>query len=207
TFFLDEIADISPTIQTKLLRVLQEGEIRRVGDTESRHVNVRIISATNKTLKTEVESSKFREDLYYRLNVITIHLPALRERVGDIPLLVQHNLIKFSNKHNVPLKRISPRAMQALANYHWPGNVRELINTIERAMILSGEDIINVEDLYIPEIESLASKRQTLKEHEREVVLKTLDECGNNKTKTAELLGVSLRWLHYKLNEWKKPEE
>jgi Nif-specific regulatory protein len=207
TFFLDEIADISPTIQTKLLRVVQEGEIRRVGDTESKHVNVRIISATNKSLKSEVEIGKFREDLYYRLNVITIHLPALRERVGDIPLLVQHNLIKFSNKHNVPLKRVSPRAMQALANYHWPGNVRELINTIERSMILSDGDIINVEDLYIPEVELLSQKRRTLKEYEKEVVTRTLDECGNNKTKTAELLGVSLRWLHYKLNEWKKPEE
>lgn len=204
SFFLDEIADISPTIQTKLLRVLQDGEIRRVGDTESRRVNVRIISATNKSLKREVDEGNFREDLYYRLNVITINLPPLRERMGDIPLLVHHNLARFAQKHNTPIRRISPRAMQALANYYWPGNVRELINTIERAVILADGEVISVNDLYIPEAESLANKRQTLKEHEREVVIKTLEECGNNKTRTAELLGVSLRWLHYKLNEWQK---
>ncbi|MBM3329417.1 MAG: GAF domain-containing protein, partial [Calditrichaeota bacterium] len=133
TFLLDEIADISPTIQTKLLRVLQDGEIRRVGDTESRRVNVRIISATNKSLKAEVDAGRFREDLYYRLNVLSIHLPALRERTGDIPLLAQHFLKVTALKTGTPVKRMTPRALQAMANYHWPGNVRELENTIERA--------------------------------------------------------------------------
>ncbi len=204
TFFLDEIADISPTIQTKLLRVLQEGEIRRVGDTVSQRVDVRIISATNKSLKEEVEKGKFREDLYYRLNVITINLPLLRERYGDIPLLVNHYLVKFAETNNTPLKKVSPMAMEALANYHWPGNVRELLNTIERASILSSDDWIKVEDLFIPEAEKLATGHKTLKNHEKEIVMKTLEDCGNNKTKTAEILGVSLRWLHYKLNEWKK---
>ncbi|MDP8241154.1 MAG: sigma 54-interacting transcriptional regulator [Candidatus Hatepunaea meridiana] len=204
TFFLDEIADISPTIQTKLLRVVQEGEIRRVGDTVSQKVNVRIISATNKNLKDEVDAGNFREDLFYRLNVITIRLPALNERIGDIPLLVNHYLKMFSDINNVPVKKISPKAMEILSNYHWPGNVRELLNTIERAVILAEGEIINADDLFIPDSEKLATGRKTLKEHEKELVLKTLEDYGNNKTKTAELLGVSLRWLHYKLNEWKK---
>jgi len=207
TFFLDEIADISPTIQAKLLRVLQEGEIRRVGDTESRRVNVRIISATNKSLKGEVEAGKFREDLYYRLNVISIHLPPLRERTGDIPLLIHYFLTELATKTHTSIKKVAPRAMQALSNYNWPGNVRELENTIERAHLLSEGDLIDVEDLFIPEAQELAIKLKTLKDYEREIVLRVLKECGGNKTQTAETLGVSLRWLHYKLNEWKaKPE-
>jgi len=204
TFFLDEIADISPTIQAKLLRVLQEGEIRRVGDTESRRVNVRIISATNRGLKREVEAGRFREDLYYRLNVISIRLPALRERTGDLPLLVNHFLKRFAEKNRNPLKHITPRALQVLANYTWPGNVRELENTIERAIILSENDSIDTEDLFIPEVEDLPQAPKSLKEHERDIVLKILEECGGNRTKTAEILGVSLRWLHYKLTEWKE---
>nr|MBC8465592.1 sigma-54-dependent Fis family transcriptional regulator [bacterium] len=207
TFFLDEIGDISPAIQTKLLRAIQEGEIRRVGDTVSRKVNVRIISATNKSLKEEVEKGNFREDLFYRLNVITLRLPSLRERPGDIPLLVRHFLNRFSEKNNTPLKKVSPKAMQALANYRWPGNIRELENTIERAVILSEDDLIELEDLFIPDAESLSEKPMTLKDYEREIVCKVLDDCGGNKTKTAEILGVSLRWLHYKLSEWKKKSE
>ncbi len=206
TFFLDEIADISPTIQTKLLRVIQEGEIRRVGDTESRIVDVRIISATNKDLKSEVENGKFREDLFYRLNVITVRLPALRERVGDIPLIAQHFLKIYIERNKLKNKKISPHAMQALANYSWPGNVRELENTIERAVLLSEGDAILIKDLFIPETELKTSHQMTLKDYERELVEKTLEECSNNKTKSAEILGVSLRWLHYKLNEWKKTE-
>jgi len=201
TFFLDEIADISPTIQTKLLRVLQDGEIRRVGDTEARRVNVRIISATNKSLKGEVEQNRFREDLFYRLNVITVKLPALRERQSDIPLLVNH-FLSVAAKRGQNTKRITSRALQALVNYDWPGNVRELVNTIERAYLLSEGDTIDVGDLFIPEAEQLSLRRRTLKDFERDIVLKVLKEYGDNKTLTAESLGVSLRWLHYKLNEW-----
>jgi len=204
TFFLDEIADISPAIQAKLLRVIQEGEIRRVGDTDALNVNVRIISATNKDLKAEVESGRFREDLFYRLNVITIDLPPLRDRTGDIPLLVRHFLSRFAEKNKMPVKKVSPKAVQALSNYSWPGNVRELENTIERALILAEKDTIDVQDLFIPEAEALSEKPKTLKDYEREIVLKVLEDCGGNKTKTSEILGVSLRWLHYKLSEWKK---
>jgi len=206
TFFLDEIADISPTIQAKLLRVIQEGEIRRVGDTEARHVNLRIISATNKNLKEEVNGGRFREDLYYRLNVITITLPPLRERVGDIPLLASHFIEKVAEKNHIPAKHLTSRALRALENYNWPGNVRELYNTIERAMILSQGEEIDAEDLFIPRSETMYVGRKPLKDIEREVVLKTLEEFGHNKTRTADALGVSLRWLHYKINEWKNQD-
>jgi Nif-specific regulatory protein len=204
TFFLDEIADIPPLIQAKLLRVLQDGEIRRVGDTEVRHVDVRIISATNKNLEEQVEEGKFREDLFYRLNVITIDMPPLRDRKGDIPLLVQHFLDVFSVRNNTPIKKITQAAMKALENYNWPGNVRELENTLERAVVLSGERPITLESLIIPQARELAGGRKTLKEHEKEVVLRTLEEFSGNKTKTAEALDVSLRWLHYKLAEWRE---
>lgn len=202
TFFLDEIADISPTIQAKLLRVLQEGIFRRVGDTEDRKVDVRIISATNKDLRSEVHKGNFREDLFYRLNVITVTMPPLRERRSDIPLLIQHFLKRIAENTKQKPKRIHSIAMKALTAYDWPGNVRELQNTIERAVVLSGDNIITLDDLLIPEAESSALSPKTLKEQEREIVLKTLQECEGNKTRTADVLGVSLRWLHYKLNEW-----
>ena len=203
TFFLDEIADISPTIQAKLLRVLQEGTFRRVGDTEDRSVDVRIISATNKSLRMEVKKANFREDLFYRLNVISIIMPPLRERRSDIRLLVAYFLRKIAQKTNRKPKTLSAEALRALTNYHWPGNVRELENTIERAVVLAGDvAVIGLDDLIIPEAETETLTPRSLKEQEREIVLKTLQECEGNKTKTAEILGVSLRWLHYKLNEW-----
>ncbi|MBZ0263476.1 sigma 54-interacting transcriptional regulator [bacterium] len=206
TFFLDEIADISPTIQTKLLRVLQDGVIRRVGGTETLHVDVRIISATNKSLTKEVEEGRFREDLFYRLNVISIHMPALRERRSDIPQLANHFIKKAATKKNSNEKTLTADALRAIQDYEWPGNVRELENAIERAFILSGENTsINADDLIIPR--TAESGRKTLKDYEREVVMRTLDEMSGNKTRTAEVLGVSLRWLHYRLNEWKKEDK
>jgi len=202
TFFLDEIAEISPQIQAKLLRVLQEGEIRRVGDTEARKVDVRIISATNRNLREEVDKKVFREDLYYRLNVIQIKMPPLRERHGDIQLLAKHFLKKFAKKRAEKPKILSREAMRLLEKYHWPGNVRELENCLERAIVLSIFEEIQAEDLLIPAASQTDSSRKTLKELEKEFVLHTLEEENGNKTKTAEILGVSLRWLHYKLNEW-----
>ena len=204
TFFLDEIADIPPLIQAKLLRVLQDGEMRRVGDTETRHVDVRIISATNRSLEKQVEGGLFREDLFYRLNVITIKMPPLRDRKGDSQILVQHFLDKFAARTGIPPKKITQAAMKALENYAWPGNVRELENTLERAVVLSQERPITLESLIIPKARELAGGRKTLKEHEKEVVMRTLEESGGNKTKTAEALDVSLRWLHYKLAEWRE---
>jgi Nif-specific regulatory protein len=203
TFFLDEVADIPVSIQTKLLRVLQDGEFRRVGDTENRKVDVRIVSATNKSLSREVERGAFREDLYYRLNVISVHMPPLRERTGDCALLVQHFLTKHAAKSNDRLKRITHDAMRILESYHWPGNVRELENAVERAIVLAEDRDISPSELIIPRVAKPAGQAKSLKEYERELVIKTLEEMKGNKTHTAEALGVSLRWLHYKLAEWK----
>lgn len=203
TFFLDEIADIPASIQSKLLRFLQDGEFRRVGDTETRRVNVRVISATNKPLAKEVEKGNFREDLFYRLNVITISMPPLRDRDGDLPVLVRHFLHKYAAKTGTQEKKIMHEAMRMLASYHWPGNVRELENAVERAIVLAGDRDISPEELIIPRVIKAPGGSRSLREHEREYVLRTLEEMGGNKTKTAAALGVSLRWLHYKLAEWK----
>lgn len=205
SFFLDEVADIPTSVQAKLLRVLQDGEFRRVGDTETRKVDVRIISATNKSLVKEVERGSFREDLFYRLNVITIHMPPLRDRIGDIPLLVQCFLNKHAQKAGSRVKRISPEALRIVEAYHWPGNVRELENAMERAIVLAEERDITPNELIIPRVAKPLGSAKSLKEYERELVMKTLDEMRGNKTRTAEALGVSLRWLHYKLSDWKVP--
>ncbi len=207
TFFLDEIGEISPQIQTKLLRVIQEGEIRRVGDTDSRKVNVRIISATNRDLWDEVKKGRFREDLYYRLNVIQIKMPPLRERHGDVPLLARHFLKKFAKNKLEKSLSLSRESLRVMERYLWPGNVRELENCIERAVLLSTGLIIGPEDLFIPQTEEENGSRKTLKEMEKDIVIKTLEEEGGNKTRTAEVLGVSLRWLHYKMNEWNVSEK
>ncbi len=203
SFFLDEVADIPTSVQAKLLRVLQDGEFRRVGDTETRKVDVRIISATNRSLAKEVERGSFREDLFYRLNVITIHMPPLRDRIGDIPLLVQHFLAKHAQKSGARVKRINHDAMRIVEGYHWPGNVRELENAIERAIVLAEDRDITPNELIIPRVAKPMGAAKSLKEYERELVVKTLEEMKGNKTRTAEALGVSLRWLHYKLADWK----
>lgn len=147
TIFLDEVGEIPPSIQVKLLRVLQEGEVRPVGGNQSRRVDVRIIAATNKDLYKQVQENKFREDLYYRLNVITVFLPPLRDRVEDIPLLAYHFLKKNSEKLGKKVERLSVDALQAIQNYRWVGNVRELENVIERAVVLTNSDFIQVTDL------------------------------------------------------------
>ncbi len=200
TLFLDEIGDVSQSIQTKLLRVLQEGEIKRVGETKIRKVNVRIISATNKKLKVEIEKGNFREDLFYRLNVITIFMPPLRERKEDIPLLAHHFLDKFAGTAKKDLKGFTASALTALTKYNWQGNIRELENTIKRAVVLTKSKLIDSKDLkiHVPENE-LFESGVTLKEFNKRLVLKTLKEMGGNKTHAAKKLGVSRRWLQYQL--------
>lgn len=207
SFFLDEIADLSHKIQTELLRVVQEGEVKRIGEIQVRHVNVRIIAATNKDLAELVKSGQFREDLFYRLNVIVIHLPPLRERKEDIPLLANHFLDKYASKSGKDVKGFSQDALKMLAGHRWPGNIRELENTVERAVILTKEAVIQPENLQLPESEVQLPAEMSLKDFEKYIVQKTLAENEDNISRTAEKLGVSRRWLHYRLKEWKDEED
>jgi len=203
TCFLDEIGDISLSMQAKLLRVLQEHEVKRVGGTETIKVDVRVVAATNKDLEKEVAEKRFREDLFYRLNVVSLHLPALRERSEDIPLLADHFLRKYASENKKPVCRISPEAMDLLVRYHWPGNVRELENIIERAATLSNHNLILPEDLPrrlqmapSPVILSGFPSRIPLSELEKLYIEKVLEETGGNKKKAAEILGINRRTLY-----------
>jgi DNA-binding NtrC family response regulator len=203
TCFLDEIGDISLAMQAKLLRVLQEHEIKRVGGTETIKIDVRIVAATNQNLEALVTEKKFREDLFYRLNVVSIHLPSLRERPEDVPLLADHFLRKYASQNNKPVCRISPEAMDLLVRHRWPGNVRELENVIERATTLSGTNLILPEDLprrlqIEPAQMSLSSlpSRMPLSELEKLYIQKVLEETGGNKKKAADILGIDRRTLY-----------
>ena len=209
TIFLDEIGELPLSIQPKLLRVLQEGTIRRVGDSREKTVNVRVIAATNRDLEKAVADNEFREDLYWRLNVIHIHVPALREHAFDVPLLVEHFLAKYSFK-TAPLE-ISPETLALLTAYSWRGNVRELENTIERAVALARGAVLTPEDL--PErvrsnaasaaiLAKAKARRLTLAELEREYILEIMRETGGNKSRAAEMLGLDRKTLYRKLDEY-----
>jgi len=203
TFFLDEIGDLSMNIQSKLLRVLQEGEIKRVGDNQIRKVDVRIISATNKVLTDLVKQGTFREDLYYRLNTIRIQMPPLRQRTTDIPLLAHHFLDKYAGKRKTEIKGFDRDALNALVSYSWPGNVRELENTVERAVVMAKGEFIAVDDLQLAEVDTdQGYAGKSLKEIEQAAVKNTLKEYSGNISESARVLGVSRRWLHYKIKEW-----
>ena len=208
TIFLDEVGDLSPRIQTSLLRVLQDGEIRRVGENHVRRVDVRIISATNKPLAGLVEDGEFREDLYYRLNTICITMPPLRHRRGDIPLMANHFLDKFAARRNNEIRGFHPGAINALQAYPWPGNVRELENTIERAVVLASGNLLTAEDLRLPDVKraEVLESGITIKEAERRLITRTLAENHGNVSETARVLGISRRALHYKLKEWESGE-
>ncbi len=203
TFFLDEIGDISPNIQAKLLRVLEEGEVRRLGCMTPRKVDVRIISATNKNLKEEVESQRFREDLYYRLKVVSITLPPLRERIEDLPILADHFLKIYSKECGKPVRAIDGAAMEKLKKHLWPGNVRELENTIQRAVVVCSGDTILPEDTLI-ESDAAADAVGTIRDVVKKLILKTLREHNGNRTRAAKALGISVRTLQYKLKGWEE---
>jgi len=209
TFFLDEIGDISPTIQAKLLRVLQDGEMRRIGENKSIRVDVRIISATNKNLKQEVAEGRFREDLYYRLNVVTIDLPPLRERRDDIPLLIHHFLEHSQQAAVKKITELTKEALEAMTSYYWPGNIRELENVISYAIVMAKGTVIGIEDLpgsvltQKPEAEPVVAGK-TMHQMELEFILATLRACQGDRKKTANQLGISLRTLQYKLKELKQ---
>lgn len=209
TLFLDEVGGMSPKMQLDLLRVVEERKLRRVGGSEMIEIDVRLIAATNTDLKKAVEDGSFRKDLYYRLNVIPIFFPALRERKEDIPVLANAFLVEFNEENNKSIRSISPQTMEAMMNYHWPGNVRELKNVIERAVILATGDSILPE--YLPsEIQeqighpgkiSLALGT-TLKEAEKELIERTLKEVTSHREEAARILGISVRTLHYKMKEY-----
>ena len=203
TLFLDEVGNLGLSMQSKLLRFLQEYEIKKVGGTESIKVDVRVIAATNQSLEPLVKSGKFREDLFDRLNVVTITLPSLRERKEDIPLLASHFLQKFSEENHKNISHISPEALEILTQYSWPGNVRELEHTIERAVIFSIHPIILPEDLSRKMFEEIKGpeilipeKQLSLRELEKRYVLKVLQETGGNKKKASEILGIDRTTLY-----------
>jgi two-component system response regulator HydG len=212
--FLDEIGETTPTMQAKLLRVIQEREIQPVGSDAIIDVDVRILAATNRNLQEDVKQGKFREDLYYRLNVVNLNVPPLRNRQDDIPLLAQHFLEKYADKNRKPVKGFSPLAMDMLIKYEWPGNVRELENAIERAVILlPGEHItenqlpLNIVQAHdgAPPHPAAAQQRgaiRSLEEIEKEAILATLAATGGNKSETARRLGINRKTLHKKLKTY-----
>jgi len=204
TLFLDEIGDMSANIQVHLLRVLEEKEFARVGGNELIRVDVRVLSATNKDMKKAVASGQFREDLYYRLNVVPIELPPLRERKEDIPLLAQHFLKKFAIENQKEITGFSPEANNFLLKYEWPGNVRELENAIERAVILAKNSDIEVADL--PQenllITHSATSGESLREIEKERILNVLSETGGNFSQAARILGISRVTLYNKIRAY-----
>jgi DNA-binding NtrC family response regulator len=211
TLFLDEIAEMTPATQVKLLRVLQEQTFRRLGGRHEQTVDVRMIAATNVVPADAVKSGKLREDLYYRLHVFAIELPPLRQRKEDLPLLIQSFIAEFNARNNKQVSAVEPAAMKALEHYHWPGNVRELRNVVERSVILSSGQFLEMKHLppYLTETPAPAAPvggmaltpGMTVEEAENRLIILTLDHSGGNKTRAAEILGISLKTLHNKLNK------
>ncbi|MFO7557449.1 MAG: sigma-54 dependent transcriptional regulator [Desulfobacterales bacterium] len=211
TIFLDEITEMSSATQPKILRVLQEGEINPLGSSKTVKVDTRILAATNRNLSLEMEKGTFREDLFYRLNVVNICVPPLRERRDDIPLLTDFFLKQYVEKNQKLIKGLTPRAMDLLMRYNWPGNVRELENMIERAVILTRSDMISEKDLPEPihlsenhadTMEFHFAAGKSLKEVEKEMIIRTLENNDGNRTRSAEVLGISRRTLQIKLKEY-----
>ncbi len=214
SIFLDEIAEMPPTTQAKILRVLQEQEFEPLGSTQTVKVDIRVIAATNRVLEEEIEKGRFREDLFYRLNVVSVKMPPLRERRDDIPLLADYFLKLYAEKNRRIIKGFTPRTEDLLIRYSWPGNIRELENAIERAVILARGDMVTPEHLpdairtldgdTQEEVEAVtnSSSVQTLKDVEQQMILRTLSETGGNRTKTAEILGISRRTLQLKLKKY-----
>jgi len=204
TLFLDEIGEMPIALQAKLLRFLDSGEFRRVGGNKTLSVDVRVIAATNKDIPPLIKAGKFREDLFYRLNVINIAIPHLRERKEDIPELARHFLEKYAKKLAKHITGLTPDALEMLAAYHWPGNVRELENVIERAVILCESDTLGAEDLSIPSPSVVAQlgTNPSLEEMEKKYILQVLKEANNNQSKASQLLGIDRKTLYLKLKKY-----
>jgi two-component system NtrC family response regulator len=210
TLFLDEIGDISPALQIKLLRVLQQKEFERVGGVSTIKVDVRLVAATNRDLASEVKNGKFREDLYYRLNVVAVTLPPLRQRKGDIPALVSHFVEKYGKAYTKEIRGLAPGTLNALLAHDWPGNVRELENVVERAVVLAKGLEMTADDLP-PTLRGPRPRERTpgalipgatLYEIEREAILRTLEMVGGSTSRAAEILGISVRKIQYRLKEY-----
>jgi DNA-binding NtrC family response regulator len=212
TLFLDEVEDIPPSTQIKLLRVLQEGEFERVGGNKTIKVNIRIIAASNRDLHEAVKGGVFREDLYYRLNVVNIKLPTLKDRRDDIPFLVNFFIEKYNQKYHMKVKGISQKAMNLLTNYEWTGNVRELENTIESILVINSPGVIDIQHLP-QEIRDIKQRPEVipikigtpLEEVAKEMLIQTLRATKGNKRKAAQLLGINVRTIHRKMEEIQEP--
>ncbi|MFA7166176.1 MAG: sigma-54 dependent transcriptional regulator [Desulfoplanes sp.] len=212
TLFLDEIGEVAPNVQAKLLRALQEGEVQRVGSDKPILVDVRVIAATNRDLLEEVHAKRFREDLYYRLNVISLSVPALRDRRKDVPLLVQYFLEKYTAKNRKSIKGVAPQVMDAMLKYDWPGNVRELENAMERAVIMAAGEFITERDMPLcftsqtrekeAETNGVDLAGQSLETIERQAIIATLEAAGGNKSETARQLGITRATLHSKMKKY-----
>jgi two-component system response regulator AtoC len=209
TVFLDEIGDVPASVQVKLLRILQEREFERLGSNKTRHIDVRVLAATNVDLRAALEQGTFREDLYYRLNVLPINIPPLRERKEDIPFLADHFVKKLKKDLGTPVESISEAAIQRLLEYHWPGNVRELENVIERSMVLASGAVLEADDIKL----DLAPKARlatadnflpdgmTLDDYERSIIREALHRANGNKSQAARLLGLTRNALRYRLSQ------
>jgi DNA-binding NtrC family response regulator len=208
TLFLDEISEIPPGVQVKLLRFLQERELERVGGNETIRVDTRVVAATNRDLRVLVEDGKFREDLYYRLNVVRIDVPPLRARPSDVPVLAEHFLARFAEENESDVQGFAEAAVQLMLDYPWPGNVRELMNVIEQAVVLATGPLVEACDLPIRSVHKpedalpLMVPGVTLAEVERYVIMKTLDSVDGSRHRAADILGISRRTLQYRLQEW-----
>jgi DNA-binding NtrC family response regulator len=221
TLFLDEISEIDATIQVKLLRVLEEQRFERVGGTETIEVDIRLVAATNQDLKSVVEAGKFREDLYFRLDVVNVELPPLRDRLEDVPLLCDHFLREFARANAKPMEGMTPDVMAILSAYDWPGNVRELRNTIEKMVVLARGNRLTARDVPVNIRENVRGSvpitpsrktgaagglsvvgAESLAEAEKQMIFEALKKHGNNRTKAAEELGISRRTLHRKLRQY-----
>ena len=210
TLFLDEIGELSPAIQVKLLRFLQEREISRLGSNVNISVDVRIISATNRDLDNQVKEGVFREDLFYRLKVVTMSLPPLRDRKEDLPALIDHFMDKFARENAKDIKGITAEARDLLLKYDYPGNVRELVNIMERAVVIARDDYITVNDIPFKNDDfedpsknrSSGSLRESIEELEKHLISEAMEKAADNQTRAAEMLGMSERMLRYKLKKY-----
>ena len=212
TLFLDEIGELPLATQVKLLRVLQEGTLRRLGDTKDREVDVRVVAATVRDLREEVDEGRFREDLFYRLNVLPLRVPPLRERREDIPLLVDHFIERNNVRLGTRIRGLDDKARKLMLAYHWPGNVRELENVIERAMVLADDDVLSDADLpeRLREPDPVQvvlgagelSIKKTARYMEETLIRKALEKTGGNRTQASKLLEISHRALLYKIKDY-----